>query len=79
MLGKIIILQLGRIGRRMYENHKILFRYEDAVVDLIASRCIEVDSGGRMIDSILSNSVLPEISSEILRRMMDGIFLTKVF
>jgi type VI secretion system protein VasG len=48
------------------------FTYDDEVVKLIASRCTELESGGRMIDAILTNSVLPAVSSEFLKRMMDG-------
>ncbi|MFN0059362.1 MAG: type VI secretion system ATPase TssH [Planctomycetota bacterium] len=72
MLGKIARLQLGRIQKRVAENHKVPFTFDDAVVKLITSRCTEVESGGRMVDAILTNSVLPAISQEYLTRLMDG-------
>ncbi len=78
MIGAITRLQLGRIERRIAENHKIPFSYDDAVVDLIVSRCTELESGGRMIDAILTNTVLPRISEEFLRRTMDGDSIEKV-
>jgi type VI secretion system protein VasG len=65
-------LQLGRIEKRVVANHGVPFTYDDAVVDLIRSRCTELESGGRMIDAILTNTVLPTISEEFLRRMMEG-------
>ena len=71
-LKLIIRLQLGRVGRRTQENHKIPFTYDDQAVDLIASRCTEVESGARTVDAILTNTVLPEISHELLRRLMEG-------
>ncbi|MHC4328986.1 MAG: type VI secretion system ATPase TssH, partial [Planctomycetota bacterium] len=71
-LGLIIRLQLDRIGRRTKENHKIPFSYDDKVVELIASRCTEVESGARTVDAILTNTVLPEIGHELLIRLMDG-------
>jgi type VI secretion system protein VasG len=71
-LKLIIRLQLGRIGHRTKENHKIPFSYDDKVVDLIASRCTEVESGARMVDAILTNTVLPEIGQELLIRLMEG-------
>ena len=71
-LKLIIRLQLGRIGRRTQENHKIPFTYDDQAVDLIASRCTEVESGARTVDAILTNTVLPEISQELLKRLMEG-------
>jgi type VI secretion system protein VasG len=72
MIGAIARLQLGRIERRIRDNHKIPFTYDDAVIKLIAERCTELESGGRMIDAILTNTVLPRISEEFLRRMMDS-------
>ncbi len=72
MIGAIARLQLGRIQRRIRDNHKVPFGYDDAVVQLIASRCTELESGGRMIDAILTNTMLPRISEEFLRRMLEG-------
>ncbi|MBK1721524.1 type VI secretion system ATPase TssH [Thiocystis violacea] len=72
MIGAIARLQLGRIAKRVQENHRVPFTYDDAVVKLIASRCTELESGGRMIDAILTNTVLPRISEEFLTRMMEG-------
>jgi len=78
MIGAIARLQLGRIEKRIRENHKVPFTYEDAVIKLIASRCTELESGGRMIDAILTNTVLPKISEEFLKRMMEGQPITRV-
>jgi type VI secretion system protein VasG len=72
MIGAIARLQLGRIAKRIKETRKIPFSYDDEVIKLITSRCTELESGGRMIDAILTNTVLPKISDEFLRRMMEG-------
>ena len=72
MISAIARLQLGRIEKRIRSNHKVPFSYDDEVVKLIADRCTELESGGRMIDSILTNTVLPRVSEEILSRMMDA-------
>ena len=72
MITLITKLQLGRIGKRILENHKIPFSYDDEVIKLIANRCTELESGGRMIDAILTNTMLPSISTEFLTRMMEG-------
>jgi type VI secretion system protein VasG len=72
MLGAIIRLQLGRIEKRIADGHKIPFTYSEQVVALIASRCTELESGGRMIDAILTNTLLPAISGELLRRLLAG-------
>jgi type VI secretion system protein VasG len=72
VMAAIIRLQLGRIEKRVKATHKIPFSYDDDVVKLIAERCTEVESGGRMIDAILTNTVLPTISREFLERTMEG-------
>jgi len=78
MLGSIVKLQLGRVQKRVRQNQGIDFAYDDAAVRLITSRCTEVESGGRMIDAILTNTVLPTLSQEILRRMLDGRTLSAI-
>jgi type VI secretion system protein VasG len=78
MLSNIVRLQLRRIAKRVEDHHKIPFTYDDAAVKLIVSRCTEVESGGRMIDAILTNTVLPEISHEFLKRTMKGTALKGV-
>ena len=78
MVGIIARLQLGRIERRIRENHKVPFTFDDEVVKLITSRCTEVESGGRMIDAILTNTILPQISQEFLTRMVEGKALARV-
>ena len=72
VIGLISRLQLKRIERRIRENHKVPFTYNDDVINLIVSRCTEQESGGRMIDAILTNTVLPNLSGEFLRRMVEG-------
>jgi type VI secretion system protein VasG len=72
MLGNIVRLQLGRIGSRVRERYAVPFEYEPAVVDLVTARCTEVESGGRMIDAVLTNTLLPEVSRELLLRTLDG-------
>ncbi len=78
MIGAITRLQLGRIKKRVMESHKVPFTFDDEVVKLIASRCTELESGGRMIDTILTNTLLPSISGEFLKRMMEGSVIERV-
>jgi type VI secretion system protein VasG len=72
MMGKIIRLQLNRIKKRVEANHRIPFEYGQDAVDLIVKRCDNPEAGGRIIDSILTNTVLPRISLEYLGRMSRG-------
>jgi type VI secretion system protein VasG len=78
VMGDIIRLQLGRIARRIGERHKVPFTYEDDVVKLIAGRCTEPESGGRMIDAILTNTMLPAISGAFLELMLQGNAVSRV-
>ena len=78
MLGKIVVLQLNRIKKRIEARYKIPFTYGDDVVKLVVSRCTESESGGRMIDAILTNTMLPDISKEFLTRMMEGQAIERV-
>ena len=78
VLRGIIRLQLGRIAARITASRGIPFSYDEAVVDLIASRCTEPESGGRMIDAILTNTMLPDISEAFLQRMLAGTPATRV-
>ena len=78
MMGDIIRLQLERIATRIAEQHKAAFSYDEDVVKLIASRCTEPESGGRMIDAILTNTMLPAISAAMLERMVEGAAVASV-
>ncbi|QMW23354.1 type VI secretion system ATPase TssH [Sandaracinobacteroides saxicola] len=78
MLGGIVRLQLNRIVKRVAENHKIKLSYDQGVVDHIVSRCTEIASGGRMIDNILTNAMLPHLSTELLGRMADGVSVAAI-
>ncbi|MVW78016.1 type VI secretion system ATPase TssH [Bordetella sp. 02P26C-1] len=72
MLARIVELQFDRIGQRLQDQHGIAFEVSPEANALVVARCTEVESGGRMIDAILTNTVLPEISRELLMAAMDG-------
>ena len=71
-LKQIIRLKLGKIQRRMQENHKIKLTYDDAFLNAVAARCTEVESGARNVDNILTNTLLPDISRKVLGSMAEG-------
>lgn len=71
-LRKILKLSLSKIANRVYDNHKIKLTHTEQMMDLIISRCNDADSGGRMIDSILTNTLLPKLSQTILSHIVDG-------
>ena len=71
-LNKIVDLQLKRIVKRIKDNHGIALSYSNDILTLISNRCSEVESGGRMIDAILTNTVLPKISKDLLTYIIDN-------
>jgi type VI secretion system protein VasG len=71
-LKKIIKLKLSKIVRRLKETHHVDLIYDEAMLNEIASRCTEVESGARNVDNILSNTLLPEMSRQILGRLAEG-------
>lgn len=72
MLAQIVRLQLARIKKRVEANHRIPFVYGEDAVELIVKRCNNAEAGGRIIDSILTNTVLPKVSIEYLSRLAQG-------
>jgi type VI secretion system protein VasG len=78
MLGSIVKLQLARIQKRVQARYNVPFTVSDEVTQLVVSRCTESESGGRMIDAILTNTMLPDISREFLNRMVVGKAITGV-
>jgi type VI secretion system protein VasG len=75
-LKLIIRLKLGKIQRRLKENHGIAMTYDDALIDAVARRCTEVESGARNVDNVLTNSMLPDVSRLLLTRMAEGVKMT---
>ncbi len=71
-LKKIVELKLGKIKRRMLETHKIQLHYEQDVIEEVAKRCTEVESGARNVDNILTHTLLPDISRKLLTSLAEG-------
>jgi type VI secretion system protein VasG len=70
MLSGIVRLQLDRITKRIREGQGAKFSYDDAVVNHIISKCNDPDVGGRMVDNIITNTLLPALSREFLARSL---------
>ena len=71
VIKEIVVLKMHKVAERLMESHKMNFTFTDEVVDQIAQRCTEVETGARNIDFILHGTILPQISREILARMGD--------
>jgi type VI secretion system protein VasG len=77
-LKQIIRLKLGKIQRRLLENHGIEMQYEAALLDEVARRCTEVESGARNVDNVLTNTMLPDVSRLLLTGMAEGRKMTSL-
>jgi type VI secretion system protein VasG len=71
-LKQIVRLKLGKIQRRLQETHRVSLTFDEALVDGVAARCTEVESGARNVDNILTHTLLPEISVRLLEQMVAG-------
>ncbi|MBI1219520.1 MAG: type VI secretion system ATPase TssH [Rhodobacteraceae bacterium] len=78
VLGSIVRLKLNSIVSRVKQNHKAKMTYDDAVVKHIVDQCRDPDSGGRMVDNIMTNTLLPELSRAVLTKTLDGSELVHV-
>jgi type VI secretion system protein VasG len=72
-MKKIIRLKLGKIQKRLHESHRVALTHDDALIEEVARRCTEVESGARNVDNILTNTMLPEISKQILGKIAEGL------
>ena len=71
-LRRIVKLQLGRIQRRIADTYGTRFDYSPDVIEAIASRCTESESGARKIENVLTHGILPEVSTRFLERLANG-------
>lgn len=71
-LRQIVRLKLGKIERRLWDTHRVALSHDAALIDTIAARCTEVESGARNVDNILTNTLLPELSRMLLTAMAGG-------
>jgi type VI secretion system protein VasG len=78
MIETIAGHKLRGIARRLMAGHGAELVIGDGAMDLIRARCTEIESGGRMIDAILTNTLLPELSRQVLNRKLDGTPLARV-
>jgi type VI secretion system protein VasG len=68
----IIRLKLGKVKRRLLANHRVELDHSDALIAEIAKRCTEVESGARNVDNILTNTLLPDLSTILLQSLAEG-------
>ena len=71
-IRKIVDLKLDKIKKRFLENNNAKLNFDPALIEAVTSRCTEVESGARNIDTILTHNVLPELSEKILVKMAEG-------
>jgi len=72
IMKDIVALKLDKLVKRLLDTHKMKLTYSSEIVEQIAKRCIEVETGARNIDHIMNGTILPMMSQEILARMSEG-------
>jgi type VI secretion system protein VasG len=72
IMKDIVALKIDKLVKRLDETHKMNLTYSPEILDQIASRCLEVETGARNIDYIMTGSIMPRMSQEILNRMGEG-------
>jgi type VI secretion system protein VasG len=78
VLHRIIKLNLSRVAKRVQENHQVPFTCDESVPELIGQRCTELERGARMVDALITNTMLPEIGREVLARLASGAGIKRV-
>ncbi len=78
IIRQIVELQLERIRRRVWDSYRAGFTYDTTLADTIAARCTESSSGARNVENILSRTLLPELSAEVLARLAEGAPISSV-
>jgi type VI secretion system protein VasG len=71
-LRRITRLKLARIQLRFETTHGAPLGIDPAVIASVVARCTEAHAGARNVDAILTQSLLPGLSSTVLRRLVEG-------
>lgn len=71
-LREIVRLKLARIAARLADSHRMRLECAPEMVEVIANRCTEVETGARNIDHIINGSLLPMLSTALLEKMSEG-------
>jgi type VI secretion system protein VasG len=71
IMKNIVSLKMDKLAARMAETHNIRLVTAPEVLDQIAARCTEVETGARNIDHIMNGTILPQMSREILARLSE--------
>ncbi|WP_248803769.1 type VI secretion system ATPase TssH [Pseudomonas sp. MWU13-2100] len=69
VLRELIEIKLGRLGERL-SRRQLAFSHCQALVDHLAERCTQSDSGARLIDHLIDSHLLPLIADRLLEAMV---------
>src|SRR5213079_501280 len=79
IIRQIVVMQLERIRKRVRDNYRASFEWAPQLVDTVAARCTESTAGARNVENILTRTLLPELSAEVLARLADGESINSVY
>ena len=77
-LRRIVQLQLDRLAARVRTQHGAELAYDSALTELLASRCTQLESGARTVETLLADTLLPSLSEAFLERVLDGAALARI-
>lgn len=72
VIRQIVVMQLEKIRKRVHDTYRATLDWDPKLVEMIAARCTESSSGARNVENILTRTLLPDLSAEILARLADG-------
>jgi type VI secretion system protein VasG len=79
IIRQIVVMQLERIRRRVHDSYRASFDWSPQLVETIAARCTESSAGARNVENILTRTLLPDLSADVLARLADGESITSVY
>ncbi len=71
-IRSIVTMKLGKLQRRAAGNRGATLAVSDAAVEALVQRALNSDAGARMIDTLLSEFVVPEVAIRILDQVAAG-------
>ena len=72
VLRQIVELKLGQVAARLRDSHNAKLTFAPAVLDAIAARCQEAETGARNADHIIREHLLPVMAGRVLSHLADG-------
>ncbi|ENH4361110.1 type VI secretion system ATPase TssH [Vibrio fluvialis] len=77
-LSQITAISLNRIAKKLHEQYKAEFIWDQAFVDFVVGRNTDPTTGGRAVEQIINRSLMPRLAEECIQRLSEGLPIQKV-